>query len=85
MKLGSAVIVATGRTVSALAAKAATTKNPREIAFTSGDDPVKVGLVDHMNRPGGNLTGVSSFATATASKHLELLRSTDRSTPPRGA
>jgi putative ABC transport system substrate-binding protein len=71
IRLGSVLLVATGGEPSALAAKAATSKIP--IVFTTGGDPVKIGLVESLNRPGGNATGVSLLTTAPESKRLGLL------------
>jgi putative tryptophan/tyrosine transport system substrate-binding protein len=65
------VIVAVAGNAPALAAKAATTSIP--IVFVSGGDPVSGGLVASLNRPGGNITGVSWVATALVRKQLELL------------
>jgi putative tryptophan/tyrosine transport system substrate-binding protein len=66
------IIVAMAGSAPAQAAKAATTSIP--IVFVSGGDPVSAGLVASLNRPGGNVTGVSWVATALVPKQLELLR-----------
>jgi ABC-type uncharacterized transport system substrate-binding protein len=85
------VIVTGGGISPALAAKAATSTIP--IVFTIGGDPVKNGLVPSLNRPGGNITGVSRIINDLVSKRLEILHQlvpqanvvgylADRRTPP---
>jgi ABC-type uncharacterized transport system substrate-binding protein len=66
-----AVIVAPGGAPGALAAKSATTTIP--IVFEMGADPIAIGLVGNLNRPGGNLTGVSSLNVQVTPKRLEIL------------
>jgi putative ABC transport system substrate-binding protein len=67
-----AIIVTSGGELSALAAKRATSRIP--IVINVGEDPVRYGLVASLNRPGGNITGVTSLLGSLGAKQLGLLR-----------
>jgi putative ABC transport system substrate-binding protein len=66
-----AVLVATGGVHTALAAKPASAAIP--VVFANGSDPMRFGLVETLNRPGGNVTGVSFFSASLETKRLGLL------------
>jgi putative ABC transport system substrate-binding protein len=72
------VIVATGGNAAPTAAKAATTTVP--ILFVTPDDPVALGYVTSLARPGGNLTGINFLGSELGAKRLELLRDLVRAT-----
>jgi ABC-type uncharacterized transport system substrate-binding protein len=72
VRRGVAVIAALGSLNTGVAAKSSTTTTP--IVFLAGEDPVRLGLVASVARPGGNLTGINLFNSELNSKRLELLR-----------
>jgi putative ABC transport system substrate-binding protein len=72
VRLRVAVIATPGSTTAAAAAKSATTTIP--IVFSGGGDPVQTGLVASLNRPGGNVTGVSSMSGELGTKRVGLLQ-----------
>ncbi len=74
VRRGVAVIISLGGITSAVAAKSSTTTIP--IVFATGGDPIKSGLVASLNRPGGNITGVSFLTATLVAKQFEVLHET---------
>ena len=72
-------VIATSGTPSAIAAKAATTIIP--IVFASGGDPIAIGLVTSLNRPGGNVTGANFLSGTLMAKQFEMLHEMVPKTP----
>jgi len=72
LRLNPAVIATTGGTVAGKAAKAVTSTTP--VLFIAGFDPVHEGLVERINRPGGNATGVAVYSAELGQKRLEILQ-----------
>ena len=73
-------VIVTVANNAAVAAKATTTTIP--IVFSIGGDPIKMGLVDSLNRPGGNITGASFLSSDIMAKMLEALHELRRSASP---
>lgn len=72
VRLPVSVVVAAGGAQTAIAARSATSSVP--IVFQNGSDPVKMGWVASLARPGGNMTGVTNVSVETATKRIELMR-----------
>jgi putative ABC transport system substrate-binding protein len=76
---GIAVLISIGGSTSAVAAKSSTATIP--VVFATGSDPIKLGLVTSLNRPGGNVTGVNFLTEVLVAKQFEVLYETIPTTP----